>query len=374
MEIKVNPSIVEHFSSLQDHRIERHKKHQLIDIIVLSLSAVISGAEGWKDIVEFGNSKLEWLRQFVPLENGIPVDDTVARIISGLSTKGFQDCFQSWIQSVAQVTEGEIISIDGKTHRRSHDKKSGKKALHMVSAWANENNLVLGQVKTREKSNEITAIPELLKVLELKGCIVTIDAMGCQEKIIEDIVDKEGGYAVAVKGNQGNLYNSIIDFFDIAECNSFQGINYHYTETLEKDHGRVEIRRYWISDNLESIYNPQRWKNLAAIGMVESERYVGDKMSIERRYYILSFFEIALFANAVRSHWGIENKVHWVLDVTFKEDDSRIRRGNATHNMGVIRHMALNLLKKEKAKRSLAGKRLRSAFNDEYRAKVLSAI
>ncbi|MDQ6962678.1 MAG: ISAs1 family transposase [Mariprofundaceae bacterium] len=370
----MSPSIVEHFSSLQDHRIERHKKHQLIDIVVLSLTAVISGAEGWKDIVEFGESKLEWLRQFVPLKHGIPVDDTVARIISGLSTKGFQDCFQSWIQSVVQVTEGEIISIDGKTHRRSHDKKSGKKALHMVSAWANENNLVLGQVKTREKSNEITAIPELLKVLELKGCIVTIDAMGCQEKIIGNIVDKEGGYAIAVKGNQGKLHESIVDFFDTAECHGFKDVNYRYTETLDKGHGRVEMRRYWISDHLDSLHEPQRWKNLAAIGMVESERHKGDKVSIERRYYILSFFEISLFANAVRSHWGIENKVHWVLDVTFKEDNSRIRRGNATHNMGVIRHMALNLLKKEKAKRSLAGKRLRAAFNDKYRTNVLFSI
>jgi predicted transposase YbfD/YdcC len=308
---------------------------------------MISGAEGWKDIVDFGHSKLDWLRQYVPLENGIPVDDTVARIISGISEKGFQDCFQSWIKSVVKVTEGEIVSIDGKTHRRSHDKKNNKKALHLVSAWANKNNLVLGQVKTREKSNEITAIPELLKVLELKGCIVTIDAMGCQEKIIENIVDKDGGYAIAVKGNQGHLHKSIINFFDTAQCSEFKGINYHYKETLDKGHGRVEIRRYWISDNLESIHHIEKWKNLTAVGMVESERHEGDKVSIEKRYYILSFFEIALFANTVRSHWGIENKVHWILDMTFREDESQIRRGNATHNLGVIRHMALNLLKKE---------------------------
>lgn len=370
----MTPSIVEHFSGLHDYRIERHKKHQMIDIIVLTICAVISGAEGWKDIVEFGDSKLDWLRKFVPLEHGIPADDTVARIISGLSSKGFQECFHNWIQSVAQVTEGEIISIDGKTHRRSYDKKSNKKALHMVSAWANGNNLILGQVKTREKSNEITAIPELLNILELKGCIVTIDAMGCQEKIVDTIVEKEGGYAIAVKGNQGKLYESIVDFFDVAVTEDFKGVNYQHTETIGKEHARIEVRRYWISDNLASIHETQRWKNLAAIGMVESERHVGDKVSIEKRYYILSFFEIALFTSAVRSHWGIENKVHWVLDVTFKEDGSRIRRGNATHNMGVIRHMAINLLKKEKAKRSLAGKRLRAAFDDDYRAKVLFSI
>jgi len=370
----VSTSIVEHFSSLKDYRIERHKNHELIDIIVLAVTAIISGAEGWKDIVDFGHCKLDWLRQYVPLENGIPVDDTVARIISGISGKGFQDCFQSWIKSVVIATDGEIISIDGKTHRRSHDKKSNKKALHMVSAWANKNNLVLGQVKTREKSNEITAIPELLKVLELKGCIVTIDAMGCQESIVENIVDKEGDYAIAVKGNQGNLYDSVIDFFDTAECHQYKKINYQYDETLGKGHGRVEIRRYWISDNLESIHNTDKWKNLTAVGMVESERHEGDKVSIERRYYILSFFDVALFILAVRSHWGIENKVHWVLDMTFREDESRIRRGNATHNLGVIRHMALNLLKKEKAKRSLKGKRLKAAFDDHYRAKVLSSI
>jgi len=370
----MSPSIVEHFSCLEDYRIERHKKHELIEVIVLSITAIISGAEGWKDIVDFGECKLEWLRQYVPLKNGIPVDDTVARIISGISDKGFQDCFQSWIKSVVEATDGEIISIDGKTHRRSHDKKSKKKALHMVSAWANKNNLVIGQVKTREKSNEITAIPELLKVLELKGCIVTIDAMGCQEKIVEDIVDNDGGYPIAVKGNQGHLYDSIIDFFDTAECSAFKNINVQYKETVGKGHGRIEIRRYWISDNLESIYDTKKWKGLTAIGMVESERHEGDKSSIERRYFILSFFEIALFANAVRSHWGIENKLHWVLDMTFREDESRIRRGNATHNLGVIRNMALNLLKKEKMKRSLKGKRLKAAFDDRYRDKVLSSI
>lgn len=183
----MSPSLVEHFSILKDPRIERHKKHELIDIIVLCISAVISGAKGWKDIEEFGSSKLDWLRKYVPLKNGIPVDDTLARVISSLSVKGFQACFQSWVESVSKLTEGEIISIDRKTLRRSHDKKSGKKALHMVSARANENNLLLGQVKTHKKSNEITAIPELLQVLELKGCIVTIDAMGCQKSIIQDI-------------------------------------------------------------------------------------------------------------------------------------------------------------------------------------------
>jgi len=367
----MSPSIAEHFSSLKDHRIERHKKHELIDVLVLCVSAVISGAEGWKDIVDFGNTKLDWLRQFVPLENGIPVDDTVARIISGLSVKGFQDCFQSWIQSVAEITDGECIAIDGKTLRRSHDKKSGKKALHMISAWASENEMVLGQVKTEEKSNEITAIPELLKILELKGCIITIDAMGCQETIVKDIVAGKGDYAIAVKGNQGHLHDSIIDYFTIAEENGFKNTPIQFKETLDKGHGRVEIRRYWISNYLDSIHNTKRWKNLSAVGMVESERYDNGKTSIDKRYYILSFYDVDLFAKAVRSHWGIENKLHWTLDMTFREDESRIRRENGSHNFGVIRHMALNLLKSENTKRSIKGKRLRSALDDKFRAKVL---
>ena len=367
-------SIIEHFSELNDSRLDRNKKHELIDVLVLSVCAVISGAKGWKDIVEFGEDKLEWLRQFVPLKNGIPVDDTVARIISGLSVKGFQQCFQSWVQSISRVTEGEIISIDGKTHRRSHDKKAELKPLHMVSVWATENNLILGQVKTDEKSNEITAIPELLKLLELKGCIVTIDAMGCQEDIVQDIVDGGGDYAIAVKANQGNLHDSMIDFFETAERHDYQNVPYQFQETIDKAHGRIEVRHYWISDCLDSIHNTQKWKNISAVGMVESERHEKGKVSTERRYYILSFYDIFLFMKAVRSHWGIENKVHWILDVTFREDDSRIRRGNGAHNIGVIRHMALNLLKKETSKRSIAGKQFRAAFNDNYRAKVLTAI
>lgn len=338
------------------------------------MSAVISGADGWSDIVEFGHSKLDWLRQFVPLKNGIPVDDTVARIISGLSVKGFQDCFQSWIQSVSEITDGECIAIDGKTLRRSHDQKSSRKALHMVSAWANENNIVMGQVRTEEKSNEITAIPALLKVLELKGCIVTIDAMGCQEAIIDDIIAGGGDYAIAVKGNQGHLHNSIIEFFTQGEKNNFHDISYQYHETIDKGHGRVEVRRYWISDDLTSIHKPERWKNLRAIGMVESERHEKGEIRKDRRYYILSINEVALFAKSVRSHWGIENKLHWTLDMTFREDESRIRRGNGAHNMGIIRHMAINLLKKEKTKRSIKGKRLRSALDDAFRTKVLCSI
>jgi predicted transposase YbfD/YdcC len=273
-----------------------------------------------------------------------------------------------------EATEGECIAIDGKTLRRSFDRRSNKKALHMISAWATNNNLVLGQVKTEEKSNEITAIPELLKVLELKGCIVTIDAMGCQEAIAEQIIEGQGDYTLAVKANQGKLYDSLIDFFQVARAHNFKNVPVEFQETVDKAHGRVEIRRYWISNCLDSVYKPARWKKLCAIGLVESERHENGKTTYDKRYYILSYYHIALFAQAVRSHWGIENKLHWTLDMTFREDESRIRRGNASHDFGVIRHLALNLLKMEKSKLSIKKKRLRAALNDQFRANVLCGV
>lgn len=364
-------SIIEHFSVLEDPRLDRNKKHEMIDVIVLCVCAMVSGANGWKDIEEFGINKLDWLRQFVPFENGIPVDDTIARIISALSVKGFQDCFSSWVDSVATRSDGDIIAIDGKTQRRSYDKKGQVKALHMVSAWACQNGVVMGQVKTDEKSNEITAIPELLSKLELSGCIVTIDAMGCQTKIAKQIIDAEGNYVLSLKGNQGLLSEAVRHYFEMARKKDFKGIEFQYDESIDKGHGRVEERRYWLVTDLDTLPKPERWAGLASIGMVESTRHCGDSISTEQRYFINSIDTVKEFKHAVRGHWGIENSLHWRLDVTFREDDSRIRRGNAPHNVGVIRHMAINLLKSEKSKRSVAGKRLRAAYNDAYRVKVL---
>lgn len=368
-------SLVEHFSRLEDPRIERHKQHKLIDIMVLSVCAVLCGAEGWEAIEEFGHTKLEWLRRLVALENGIPSHDTIARVLSRVSAPGLQGCFVSWVKAVAEVTGGQIVAIDGKTLRRSYDKASRKQAIHMVSAWGSANGLVLGQLKSDEHSNEISAIPQLLEVLELKGCIVTLDAMGCQREIARKIVGQGADYVLAVKANQERLYEDVVDFMDTARDADFRGVSYDYHEAVDKGHGRVEVRRYWLSDDLSGVDKPQRWVGLKAIGMVESQRHLNGKVSVERRYYITSFNRGAkAFGQAVRTHWGIENSLHWVLDVSFREDESRIRRGEAAENVAILRHLAFNLLKREKTlKKGIKQKRLKAAWDEDYLAKVLFA-
>jgi predicted transposase YbfD/YdcC len=369
----MSASIIEHFSILRDPRIERHKKHKLVDIIVLAICAVLSGAEGWEAIEEYGYTKLEWLRKFIPLENGVPTHDTIARVLSRVSAKGLQECFMSWVMAVQQATEGQVVAIDGKRVRRSFDRSAGRNAIHMVSAWGNANGLVLGQLKTDEKSNEITAIPQLLELLELKGCIVTLDAMGGQKEIAEKIIEKGADYVLAVKGNQGQLHEAIVDFFDTAQGADFQGVPFDYHEETESGHGRIEVRRYWTTPVLTTLPHPSAWVGLKIIGMTESERHLGDKVTVERRYSIASLKSDARqFGNAVRGHWGIENSLHWVLDVTLREDECRIRRGEAAENFCTLRHFAFNLLKQEKTMRkSIKQKRLKAGWDDTYRAKVL---
>ena len=364
--------LIEHFSKLEDPRVERNKKHELIDVIVLCVCAVLSGAEGWCDIEEFGRTKLDWLRRYVPLANGIPVDDTIARIISALSVSGFQECFLSWMEDVVKLSDGEIVALDGKTHRRSHDRKRGVKALHMVSAWACRNGVVLGQVKTDEKSNEITAVPQLLAKLELKGCIVTLDAMGCQRAIARQVKEGGGDYVLTLKRNQPELDREVREYFEVAEEEDFDRPEIAHEATSEEGHGRIEHRSYFLSTDLSSLSGVEKWSGLKAIGMVESERHSGGRVSMERRYFITSLGDVKLFQQAVRSHWGIENGLHWRLDVTFREDESRIRRGNGAHNIGMIRHVAMNLLKRDKTKISYRRKRIRAAFDDDFRDKLLT--
>ena len=373
MDITAPEGLIEHFSKLQDPRVERNKKHELIDVIVLCVCAVLSGAEGWSDIEEFGRTKLDWLRRYVPLANGVPVDDTIARIISALSVSGFQDCFLSWMEDVVKLSDGEIIALDGKTHRRTHDRKRGVKALHMVSAWACRNGVVLGQVKTDEKSNEIVAVPQLLEKLELKGCIVTLDAMGCQRAIAKQVKEGGGDYVLTLKRNQPQLEREVRGYFEAAEEDDYERPEIGHEATSEEGHGRIEHRSYFLSTDLSSLSGVEKWNGLKAIGMVESERHSGGHVSIEQRYFITSLGDVKLFQRAVRSHWGIENGLHWRLDVTFREDDSRIRRGNGAHNIGVIRHVAMNLLKREKTKISYRKKRIRAALNDDFRDKLLIA-
>jgi predicted transposase YbfD/YdcC len=370
-------SLEESFSHVHDPRVERTKLHKLQDILIIAICAVICGAENWVDIEHFGKEKYEWLSSILELPNGIPSHDTFNRVFARLNPQELEQCFFDWVSSLVEVVSG-VIAIDGKTMRRSHDKKKGIKSLHMVSAWASENRLVLAQLATEKKSNEITAIPELLNVLDLKGCIVTIDAMGLQKKIIKQVVKQLGDYAIALKKNQGTLYRSVSETFEEAKKDGFASVKHQKIQIIEKGHGRQEIRRYWIIDDEKIIttINPKgAWKNLRSIGMVESERCIGGKVTKEVRYYITSLKgDVYLFARAVRCHWGIENSVHWVLDVVFHEDLSRTRIGHSAHNFGILRHIALNLLRREEtAKCGIHTKRLKSGWNTEYLEKVLIA-
>jgi predicted transposase YbfD/YdcC len=370
----VNASFVEHFAGLKDSRIERKKLHALPDILVLVVCAMISGAEGWEDIAAFGRSKLDWLRRFIPLKNGIPSHDCIAYVISRLDPKHFSACFTQWTQDVREVTQGEVIAVDGKTARGSQNRKRGKNPLHMVSAWATANRLVLAQEATEEKSNEITAIPKLLEVLELHGCIVTIDAMGCQREIAEQIVNQGADYVLGLKGNQSTLHDEVEDYFTTAQAVGFKQVKHSYLEEVDKGHGRLETRRYWITDDLCTLSQTERWKGLRSIGMVERECEQGDKSSIERRYFINSIAADARqFAHAVRGHWGIENGLHWRMDVVLKEDASRIRTGNAPAIMTTIRHICLNLFQNEPSKLSIKRKRLKAAWDDDFRCNILFA-
>ena len=364
--------LISHFSVVKEPRSEKNKLYPLEEILLLCVCAVVSGAEGWKDIAAFGRIKLDWLREFLPYVYGIPSDDCIGWVMARLSPRAFQECFVAWTQSVAQITDGEVVAIDGKTLRRSHNRRTGRSAIHMVSAWANANRLSLGQVATAEKSNEITAIPKLLELLQLKGCIVTIDAMGCQRAIAEKIVAKGADYILAVKDNQPQLHEALRDYFDTARVANFEQVPVSYFEETDAGHGRCEVRRHWLVNDLSTLPEPEHWAKLQGIAMVESERHEGEKISREHRYYITTLAEDAkVFGNAVRAHWGIENQLHWTLDVVFREDESRIRRGNAPANFNTLRQFSLNLLKRSVPSMSVRQKKYRAGLDDDFRAKVL---
>jgi predicted transposase YbfD/YdcC len=365
-------AIPEHFSKLDDPRIERTKKHQLLDMVIIAICAVVSGADTWVEVAKFGQAKLAWLQSFLDLPNGIPAHDTFGRVFRLLDAEQFQGCFLSWVQAVGQVSGGQIVPIDGKTLRRSHDKSLAKKAIHMVSAWASENRLVLGQVKVAEKSHEITAIPALLERLTLSGCIVTIDAMGCQKEIATKIIAKEADYVLALKGNQPSLYEVLKAHFAQVQPTPFDKPDYH--QTVDNDHGRLEIRHCWTSLAPKDLPNLSAWKGLQTIALVRAERRLGDQLTVEDRYYISSLTNDAeQILQAVRTHWRIENSLHWVLDIAFREDDCRIRKGNGAQNFALLRHIALNLLGQElTAKCGTQAKRKMAGWDEAYLLKVLN--
>lgn len=367
--------LLDHCQELEDPRVDYLVEHRLLDIIGLTICAVICGADTWVDIELYGQSKQAWLQRFLALPNGIPSHDTIARLFAALNPKTFQTCFLSWVRSVGQLSTKQVIAIDGKTLRHSYDRGADKGAIHMVSAWATQARLVLGQVKVNDKSNEITAIPELLKVLDLHGCIVTLDAMGTQTAIAEQIIAQQGDYILSLKGNQSTMHEDVAQLFEWTRKIEFQDIPHEFYQTVDGGHGRIEIRRHWLLAQVDALLDAKRWAGLARVGLVESERRLpGCPPTLEQRYYLLSLDGgVERFARAVRAHWGIENQLHWVLDVAFHEDASRIRKDHAPENLALVRHLALNLLKQDRStKAGIKAKRLKAGWNNDFLSTILA--
>ena len=369
--------IKEHFGTLKDPRAQQNIDHLLIDIIVVTICATVCGANDWEAIAAYGIAKYEWLKTVLALPNGIPSHDTFNRLFARLKPEELQKCFISWMQAVHQMTRGELLNVDGKTLKGAKERGNNRSLIHMVSVWSSTNHLVLGQIKVDEKSNEITAIPELLRLIDIQGSLVSIDAMGCQTEIAKTIIEQGADYVLALKANQGNLYEEVTQLFanQIAAADNSVGNQFH--STIEKGHGRIEIRRFSVMGNTEYLLGAEKWAGLKSIGMVESERRINGHISeVEKRYYILSIeSDVQRFAEAVRNHWSIENQLHWVLDVSFNEDSVKGCQGHSAENLAVIRHISVNLLSKEKtAKVGIENKRLKAGWDNQYLVKVLSSL
>jgi predicted transposase YbfD/YdcC len=364
--------VQDHFQSLPDPRRGR-VTYPLINVVTIALCAVICGADDFVAIAAFGRQKKKWFAKFLDLSAGIPSHDRFNAIFAAIKPAEFEKCLLSWITDVQEITAGQVVAIDGKTLRRSYDTTNSKAAIHMVSAWATANCISLGQVVVDAKSNEITAIPQLLEILDVSGCLVTIDAMGCQTQIAAAIVDGGADYVLAVKDNQPTLSEGIREFFDDRMEDDFAGTKVSRHQTEEKGHGREELRSYYVCPVPDDLPDRGRWAKLQAIGMTINDTLRNGKAALEVRYYILSKkMSARRFASAVRGHWGIENRLHWQLDVTFGEDQSRIRRGHADANFSVLRRTALSMLKNNHSKKlGVKNKRLTAAWNEDYLLEIL---
>jgi predicted transposase YbfD/YdcC len=369
----VPTSIIDHFRGLPDPRVRRTRRHALDAILVITLCAVICGADDWVAIARFGRAKRKWFRSFLTLPHGIPSHDTFGRVFAALDPEAFKAAFLAWAQTLATLLPGDVVAIDGKTLRRTFDTAADKAAIHMVSAWATAQGLCLGQVKTDAKSNEITAIPKLLEVLALAGRIVTIDAMGCQTAIARTIHEKGGDYVLSLKGNQTRLHDDLSTFFIDAETRAFRDLPHTTTETVDGDHGRIEVRRAWATEDIAWLTDRDRWPGLRTAVLVEAERTVRDHTTRERRLFISSLpADAAHLAHVVRSHWAIENNLHWVLDVAMHQDQTRIRTGHAPENLAILHHIALNLLKQDRTEKlGIKNKRLAAGWDHDYLLRVI---
>jgi predicted transposase YbfD/YdcC len=360
------------FARLRDPRRRHLKRHLLLDIIVIAICAVIANADDWQQVVIFAKRRRVWLESFLRLPNGIPSHDTFERVFERLDPQAFQACFRQWIEALAQTLGLGHIAIDGKTLRHSGNAPKGWRPLHIVSAWASAAHLSLGQVAIEEKSNEITAIPRLLELLDLHGALVTIDAMGCQKEIAKQIIAGGGDFLLPVKDNQPHLLEDIQECLSKAFDSNFADLSWDIYETTERGHGRQETRTYVILTNPQGIRNQEAWTKLKVIGMCTSERVVNDKQSDEVRYFIGSCVMSAKqYGEALRGHWGIENNLHWQLDITFGEDANRVQRRHGAENLTLVRRLALALLKRHPGKESMACKRLAAAYNTDFLEEIL---
>lgn len=370
-------TIEEHFKNVQDPRVSYLVVHPLINLMTISLCAIIAGADNWTEVAAFGERKKEWLGGFLDLEKGIPSHDTFTNVFALLDPEQLRDGFISWVKAIYQRLTGEVVAVDGKNLRHSFDTATEQAMINMVSAWATEAEMVLGQLKVPEGTNEISAIPDLLQLLDLNDCIVTIDAIGCQTAIAQEIVDQGADYLLAVKANQGNLYDDLELFFRLAEENDFAKVDHTCARTVNKGHGRIEVRQCWAisgQESLQFLRDYEAWPQLQTIIRIDSERHIGDQVSQESRYFISSLDnDAAHLLQVKRSHWGIENGLHWVLDIAFREDDSRVRMRHGPENLATLRHMAVNLLKQERsAKGGIHAKRMQAGWDNDYLVKVLS--